>query len=299
MKKAVVLLTALIMLISFAACSNRDTDSELESSSIQHAETTTRENSVSSTTEELTTEIQTDTASGTEKTTLQTFTPSETKTNEISAQSTTASAVSVDPSDWTKEEIVEFYKKAAAKSNPTAKSSQVMVLNKLIINNGEGAIGFFTKILEPAIRSVVQKNALNFDGITGGFHNLSVSDTESVKAYKSGEYTVVEMTLKNQTDGLHANEYEGTVGHAITVLGDISKVLAEFPQFDVNLDEADIAVNYVNASVKVKINKNGIIEKGTWKYTCDPDISNVKISGITVKTADAEIDYIITVGGGF
>ncbi len=299
MKKAVVLLTALIMLISFAACSNRDTDSELESSSIQHAETTTRENSVSSTTEVLTTEIQTDTASGTEKTTLQTFTPSETKTNEISAQSTTASAVSVDPSDWTKEEIVEFYKKAAAKSNPTAKSSQVMVLNKLIINNGEGAIGFFTKILEPAIRSVVQKNALNFDGITGGFHNLSVSDTESVKAYKSGEYTVVEMTLKNQTDGLHANEYEGTVGHAITVLGDISKVLAEFPQFDVNLDEADIAVNYVNASVKVKINKNGIIEKGTWKYTCDPDISNVKISGITVKTADAEIDYIITVGGGF
>ena len=229
--------------------------------------------------------------------------PEETTASEIAGEAaeetTTAVDAAADPSQWTNEEIVDFYKKAAAKSNPSAKSSQVMVLNKLIINNGEGALGFFTKILEPAIRSVVKKNALEFDGITGGFHNLAVSDTKSVKAYKSGEYTVVEMTLKNQTDDIHANEYEGTVGHAITVLGDISKVIAEFPQFDVDLSKADIAVNYVNASLKVKINKNGIIEKGTWQYTCDPDISNVSISGIMVKTADAEIDYIITVGGGF
>ena len=220
-------------------------------------------------------------------------------TDDVTEETTTAVDAAADPSQWTSEEIVEFYKNAAAKSNPNAKSSQVMVLNKLIINNGEGALGFFTKILEPAIRSVVKKNALEFDGITGGFHNLTVSDAKSVKAYKSGEYTVVEMTLKNQTDDIHANEYEGTVGHAITVLGDISRVIEQFPQFDVDLSKADIAVNYVNASFKVKINKDGIIEKGTWQYTCDPDISNVSISGIMVKTADAEIDYIITVGGGF
>ena len=107
------------------------------------------------------------------------------------------------------------------------------------------------------------------------------------------------MTLKNQTDDIHANEHEGTVGHAISVLGDIGRVIAEFPQFNVDLSNAKIDVHYVNASVKVKINKDGIIEKGTWQYTCDPDISNVKISGINVHTADAEIDYIITVGGGF
>ncbi len=301
MKKFAALLTALLMLVLFAACNNQRTDSKIESTTNQQSENVTPEISDFSGTAELPTESQTDTASDTEETASQTETSSETETSttEPSAQSTTVSAVSADPSEWTKAEIVEFYKKAAIKSNPTAKSSQVMVLNKLVINNGEGALGFFTKILEPAIRSVVKKNALNFDGITGGFHNLSVSDTKSVKAYKSGEYTIVEMTLKNQTDGLHANEYDGTVGHAITVLGDISRVLAEFPQFNVNLDDADIAVNYVNASLKVKINKNGIIEKGTWQYTCDPDISNVKISGITVKTADAEIDYIITVGDGF
>lgn len=203
-----------------------------------------------------------------------------------------------DPSQWTDEEIIEFYKNAAEKSHPTAKSSQVMILNKLIINNGEGALGFFTKILEPAIRSVIKKNALEFDGITGGFKNLTANDVKNIKSYKSGEYTVIEMAMKNQTDGIHGNEHDGSVGHAISVLGDISRVLAEFPQFNVDIDNAKIAVNYVNATVKVKINKNGIIEKGTWKYTCDPDISNLSISGIMVHTADAEIDYIITVGGG-
>mgnify|MGYP003293410817 FL=1 len=174
-----------------------------------------------------------------------------------------------------------------------------MVLNELIFNDGDGALAFFVKILEPAIASVVEKNALNFDGITGGFSNLTASDTKSIKAYKSGEYTVIEMTMKNQTDGIHANEHDGTVGHAISVLGDISRVLAEFPQFKVDVDNANIAVNYVNATVKVKINENGIIEKGTWKYTCDPEISHLDISGIMIDKADAEIDYIITVGGGF
>lgn len=204
-----------------------------------------------------------------------------------------------DPSQWTKEEIIEFYKAAAAKTHPTAKSKQIMVLEELIINDGDGALGFFIKILEPAIASVIEKNALEFDGLTGGFKNLNVNDTQNVKAYKSGEYTVIEMTMKPQTDPIHADAESGTVGHAISVLGDIGKVLAEFSQFDVDVENADIAIHYVNPTVKVKINKDGIIEKGTWKYTCDPEIRNLDISGIMIKKADAKIDYIITVGGGF
>lgn len=287
MKKALALLTALTMLFSFTACGNNS-----------EKETTVPDSHSYSQTPEADIPEETTKTAIPENTDVDTSGVS-TDTTDISGEATTAVQAAADPSQWTNEEIVDFYKKAAAKSNPTAKSSQVMVLNKLIINNGEGALGFFTKILEPAIRSVVKKNALEFDGITGGFHNLSVNDAKSIKAYKSGEYTVVEMTMKNQTDDIHANEYEGTVGHAITVLGDISRVIAEFPQFDVDLSNAKIDIHYVNATVKVKINKDGIIEKGTWKYTCDPDISNVKISGINVKTADAEIDYIITVGGGF
>lgn len=288
MKKALALLTALTMLISFTAC-GKNTEEE----------TTTVPDSPSySQTPE--TDIHEDTTITAipENTDVETSDVI-TETTSVSGETTTAVQTVADPSQWTNEEVVDFYKNAAAKTNPIAKSSQVMVLNKLIINNGEGALGFFTKILEPAIRSVVKKNALEFDGITGGFRNLTANDAKSVKAYKSGEYTVIEMTMKNQTDDIHANEHEGTVGHAISVLGDISKVIEQFPQFDVDLSNAKIDIHYVNATVKVKINKDGIIEKGTWKYTCDPDISNVKISGINVHTADAEIDYIITVGGGF
>lgn len=217
---------------------------------------------------------------------------------DVSEEATSALNATDDPSQWTNEEIIEFYKAAAAKSNPTAKSTQVYVINELILNDGDGALAFFVKILEPAISSVVKKNATEFDGITGGFHDLSVNDTKSVKAYKSGEYTIVEMTMKPQTDPIHADAQSGSVGHAISVLGDIGRVIEQFPQFDVDLSNAKIDIHYVNAFLKVKINKDGIIEKGNWQYTCDPDISNVKISGINIKTADAEIDYIITVGGG-
>lgn len=250
MKKTLAVFTAFIMLISFTACV-KNTEEETTTVPDSHSYSQTPEADIP--------EETTKTAIP-ENTDVDTSDVS-TDTTDISGEATTAVQAAADPSQWTNEEIVDFYKKAAAKSNPTAKSSQVMVLNKLIINNGEGALGFFTKILEPAIRSVVKKNALEFDGITGGFHNLSVNDAKSIKAYKSGEYTVVEMTMKNQTDDIHANEYEGTVGHAITVLGDISRVIAEFPQFDVDLSNAKIDIHYVNATVKVKINKDGIIEK--------------------------------------
>lgn len=277
MKKMFAILMSLVMLLSFASCKTKKeapetTTVNTEITEIQPVETPDIPN--------VPTEKSTDENAG---------------TSNVSQ----AATLSADPSQWSKEEIIEFYKKAADKSNATAKSKQVMVLTEFIVNDGDGALGFFLKILEPAIASVIEKNELEFDGITGGFANLVPSDAKSVKAYKSGNYTVVEMTMHNQTDGIHANEYEGTVGHAISVLGDIARVLAEFPQFKVDVENADIKVNYINATVKVKINQNGIIEKGTWKYTCDPEIKHLDISGIMIDKADAAIDYIITVGGGF
>jgi len=277
MKKMFAILMSLIMLLSFASCGAKDETPETTSENVEIMETQPVETPAIP---DVSTENTTDETAG---------------STDVSETAT----ISADPSQWKKEEIIEFYKKAADKSNPTAKSKQVMVLTEFIVNDGDGALGFFLKILEPAIAAVIEKNELEFDGITGGFANLVPSDAKSVKAYKSGNYTVVEMTMHNQTDGIHANEYEGTVGHAITVLGDISRVLAEFPQFKVDVENAHIKVNYVNATLKVKINQNGIIEKGTWKYTCDPEIKHLNISGIMIDKADAQIDYIITVGGGF
>lgn len=281
MKKIIALLMILTVIISFASC-NKDNGSDYAE------QTKIYEESVESEVSEETTE-----ATKTEELTNGIISEEETSAG------TTSAGVTDDPSAWSKEEIIEFYKAAAKKSHPKAKSTQIMVLEELIINDGDGALGFFIKILEPAIASVIEKNALDFDGITGGFDNLTADDAQSVKAYKSGGYTVIEMTMKPQTDPIRADAQSGSVGHAISVLGDISLVLAEFPQFDVDVENADIAIHYVNPTVKVKINKDGIIEKGTWKYTCDPDIRNLDISGIMIKKADAKIDYIITVGGGF
>lgn len=284
MKKIVALLLTFIMLVLFASCNNESPDPAPTEKNDSYSETQSPAVSDVANNAETTGEILLETSAN---------------TSEPTAGIPTVPADEADPSKWTDEQIIEFYKKAADKTNPTAKSTQVMVLEELIINDGDGALGFFLKILEPAIASVIKKNALEFDGITGGFGALTTSDTKSIKAYKSGKYTVVEMTMKDQTDDIHADQYAGTVGHAITVLGDISRVLAEFPQFDVDVENADIAIHYVNATLKVKINENGIIEKGTWKYTCDPEIKNLDISGIVIKKADAKIDYIITVGGGF
>ena len=285
MKKLISLILALSMTVVFASCGKED------SPSVTEPKTTEAETEITSETEAFNSDISIVTPSIAVTDGSAVYT-----TETVSEASTVATD---DPSQWTKEEIIEFYKAAAAKSNPTAKSSQVYVIDELILNDGDGALAFFVKILEPAIASVVEKNATEFDGITGGFKNLTVNDTQSVKAYKSGEYTVVEMTMKPQTDPIRADAQSGTVGHAISVLGDIALVLEQFPQFEVDVENAEIAIHYVNPTVKVKINKDGIIEKGTWKYTCDPEIRNLDISGIMIKKADAKIDYIITVGGGF
>ena len=149
------------------------------------------------------------------------------------------------------------------------------------------------------LRRRIHLYSTEFEGITGGFNNLSLSDTESVKAYKSGEYTVIEMTLKEQTDGVHGDMYSGTVGHGISVVGDLAVVQQEFPMFEIDFENAEMELHYTDPTIKVKINEDGIIEKGTWSYTVNIDVENLDIEFITVDTAHGSVDYVIKVGGGF
>lgn len=207
--------------------------------------------------------------------------------------------ISNNPADWTKEQIVYMYKQAAAKSHDTAKSSQTMTLDEMIVNDGDGVLGFFINMLTPVIESVVAKQTLEFDGITGGFNDLVPSDVDTAKAYKDGKYTVIEMRMVEQTDGLYGDPQAGTVGHAISVVGNVATAVAEFPQFDIKYEEADIKIHYADPVVKVRINENGVIEKGTWCYVAQVDIKHLQINSTMVDKAYAEIAYEITVGGGF
>ncbi len=230
----------------------------------------------------------------------------ETETREIETKNevenkevtTTKKVMSDNPSDWTKVEVIEYYKKAAKKSHSVVQSSQRMVLHKLEVKNS-GILGEFFNIIEPVVNTVIGNNEITFKGVTGGYNKLNASDIKTVKAYKEGKYTVVEMTMLEQTDGIYGNSHEGTVGHAISVVGNVSVVAEQFPAFDINFDRSDIKIHYTKPTVKVKINEKGIIEKGTWSHYSKINIRNLMINKIAIGQAYAEIEYIIQTGGGF
>lgn len=207
--------------------------------------------------------------------------------------------LSANPAEWSKDDIVAVYKNSAAKSHKVVQSSQVYEMPKLIVNDGDGALGFFLKMITPVIASVLEKNAMSYEGITGGYTKMVPSDVQSVKAYKEGDYIVIEMVMVEQTDGIYGDYQGGSVGHAINVLGNVATAVEQFPAFDIKFEEADIKIHYTNPTVKVRINKDGIIEKGTWSYNAQIYIRDLAIDGIMIKKADAEIIYTITTGGGF
>ncbi len=300
MKKIVAILLVLSMMFAFVACNDDKGNDPTET-----REHTTEDQAVNSGDVDVEPESSTDEdISDEESTTGDDKEPSTDKNTdkedkEDETESTTNKTPSSDPADWSKDEIVEFYKQSAVKSHPTAKSSQTMVLNKLIVNDGDGALNFFLNMIKPVIDTVVKNNTTSYNGLTGGFTKLVPSDVKSAKAYKQGKYTVIEMTMVEQTDGLYGDAQEGTVGHAINVLGNVASAVEQFPDFDIKYKEADIKVHYAQPTVKVKINDKGIIEKGTWKYVSEIYIRHLEISGIMIDKADAEIEYVIVVGGGF
>lgn len=216
-----------------------------------------------------------------------------------SEEGETKKELSANPAEWSKEEIVAVYKNSAAKSHNVVQSSQVYAMPKLVVNDGDGALGFFLKMISPVIASVLEKNATTYDGITGGYTKMVPSDVQSAKAYKDGDYIAIEMVMVEQTDGIYGDYQGGSVGHAINVLGNVATAVEQFPAFDIKFEEADIKIHYTKPTVKVKINKDGIIEKGTWSYDSLIYMRNLKIDSIMINKADAEIIYTITTGGGF
>ena len=296
MKKIIAILLALSLMFVFVACNN-DTNNDPTETQTQN---TTEDQAVNSgdvdveepSTDETAEEPSTD-ENGEEPST------DKADDNKEDESTTVKEEIPADPAKWSKEQIVEYYKQSAIKSHPTATSSQTMELLKLVVNDGDGALNFFLNMIKPAIKTVIKNNAISYNGITGGFKNLQPSDVKSAKAYKQGNYTVVELYMVEQVDGIYGDSQSGTVGHAINVLGNIATAVEQFPQFDVNYKDADIKVRYANPTVKVKINDKGVIEKGTWSYVAVAAFKHLEISGIMVDKADAEIKYVIVVGGGF
>lgn len=292
MKKLTAMLLAFVMIFAFASCGGNDND-DVRTELV----TDTDGEAVTDSEGEFVTETVTQApADGTETTPT---TQEETTTLEP------VSAPSDDPSEWTDEQIVEFYKAAAVRSKTKVKSAEYKNLDEMVVNDGDGLLGGFVKMVTPILVSALEDSQTEFDGITGGYENLQPSDAKSIKAYKSGGYTVVEMTMKEQTDGAHGDRYSGTVGHAISVVGDVKSVEEALPILEIRFDEAEIKLHYKNPKLKVKINKDGIIEKGTWTYQIYITVANLYVGGrrlplsATVESAYGTVDYKVTVGGVF
>ena len=286
-KRLLAISVCLAMAVSFAACQKDETP--------DNGDTPVAENTT------LFAEDTETTASSVDLTETTTFTElSETVTSQTSVtsrhQTTTAAA---SPEQWTKAQIVDVYKKAAAKSDATAKSDQVITLTKISVNNGEhqGVMDFIT----PIMSKLLSNNSKQTDGITGGFNNLTESDIASAKAYKNGSALVIEMQMHKQTAGINEDAKSGSVGHAITAVGDISVVTKQLKDLGIplELNENQTKIHYTNPKVKVVIDPNGKIVNGTWQYTVEIRMDNYKAFGKDVKTTSVIMKNVITVNGGF
>ena len=286
MKKFFSLLLAAVMIFTLAACGGEKSPEEQTTEQVQ-------------VNEELTDTVGTDSTAPSETEAATEGEAETTELNEEESSTEEATVLDADPANWTDEQIVSVYKAAARKTHPHVTSVHTMTMTELVVNDGDGWIGNLVDMITPFFIKALEKNSTEVEGITGGFENLTVSDAKSIKAYKSGKYTVIEMTMKEQTDGLHGDKYSGTVGHAISVVGDISVVEKEFPQFDIGFEESDITLRYQNPKLKVKINESGMIESGEWSYTVFVNLKNLRIDakkvpiGATVKTGYGSVDYKI------
>lgn len=203
------------------------------------------------------------------------------------------------PAEWTKAEIVNYYKMAANKSTGVKSIQKMTMDNGMDVKLNNGALEFLIGLAEPIIKAALKANSTEFDGITGGYNDLVPSDIKSAKAYKEGNYTIIEMTPVEQTDDAYGDTFKGTTGHAISVVGNIAVVADNFPDWTINFKDAFVQLKYINPQVKVKINDKGVIEKGTWSYVVGVTVRGLQIEKVVVENAITEINYVITTGGGF
>lgn len=274
MKRVFWVLLSFILILSFTSCKN---DSDV----------TPEENEV--------TEIYSDIITETVDSEDISVTTSADNSSEVSTNAETSTDEAADPANWSTEQIIDAYKKAAQKSNSKVKSAHGIELKKVSVNDDE--IDFII----PIMQKLLENNSEEKDGITGGFNKLNSSDVKSAKAYRSGNNTVIELVMKDQVSGAREDALEGSVGHAITAVGDIGVVVDQLTDLGLPLEisDKDTKIYYTDATVKVVINPSGEIVNGTWRYTVDINLNNYKAFGQDVKTTSVVMVNSLTVNGGF
>ena len=196
----------------------------------------------------------------------------------------------------TKQEIVDFYKKAA---NATGKINANDKMELKSLDGGSGVVGGLLSAFEPIAKNALAKNSGSVDEVTGGYQNLSADDVSSASATSDGKTTSVRINLKQQVDGMNGKKHEGHVGHGVTILDGVQKAIDELNGVSVDPSEGSIKLTYNDAYIDVKIdNETGKIVSGKWHYKVDINIDNTKVKigfiSATLNGATGAVDYQVT-----
>lgn len=291
-RKFSALILSFVMVFSLAAC-GKDDKPETTQTNPTSDTTAVSEDTIS----EVPDETTGTTATSADDTSSTTFTELQSSSQYSSTAAVIATTkVSDNPADWTTQQIIDAYKKAANKTHSGVKSQHSIEIKNIKVNDDD-----LPSFVQSIMKTLLKNNSTDKDGITGGYNNLTVADVASARAYKNGSALIIEMTMNKQTAGPNEDANSGSVGHAITAVGDISVVTKQLEDLKLPLDlnEQETKIYYTNPTVRVVIDPNGKIVNGTWQYTVDIRLNNYKAFGQHVDSTSVVMVNTLTVNGGF
>lgn len=196
--------------------------------------------------------------------------------------------------------IVEFYNAAEKRTEEAGApaGNQTMALGANGIQ-GDGAVGAVLNIVEPVIKSTLEKNSNPSDYIPGK-GALEAGDVSKATAISKDGKTRIRMEIKSQTDGPDAPDGEttGPVARAIGTLGNIDGALSELGA-TISEGRENVKLTYTNAYIECVIDEEtGKIVSGHWHHTVNISITNAKLHlvvNIKLKNLDAAVEYDVVI----
>lgn len=191
-----------------------------------------------------------------------------------------------DPAKWTTQQIIDYYKFGMAMED----NSDVMTDQSFEL------IGGMPALLEGPVKLAMKLGAQPYNALTGGYWAIQPSDLKSADAHREGDYIIINLYPKDQTDGPNGDEHEGTVGHVLNVVQGIDEFIAyvekNFSILNAKYDDDSVVLKYSNARGTIKINtKTGKMETGNWSYTLDVYLDHCSLAGVDFENFHTTIGW--------
>lgn len=278
MKKLLAALLALSLVFALAACGSNTTDDTTV------APDTTVE------------AVEDSSVDATEAPAVDATDATEAASEDASAAEDTTAAENAIPQ--TKEEIVAYYNAAVIKTNEAGAPAGQSTMKLIGDITGDGALGAILKVAMPIIESTLEKSSSSTDYIPGK-GALKPEDVTSATATADGKGNIViDLKMKDQTDGPRVESTEGPVGRAIGTLGNIDTAI-EALGATLYSGADTIKLTYNDCYVKATVNQaSGKITKGTWHYKVNIFVGDAEIKlglKFNAKNLKGLIDYTVAI----